>query len=292
MKKILIYFIIVILSGITTSCSEDELTPSIFDPAERERTEFDKWILENYVDEYNIDFKYLLDDIETNMSYNLIPADINKAKDLAKIIVYLWLESYNEYFDPTGNDKHFMREYAPKVIQLVGSAAINASSNTEVLGTAEGGIKIVLYKVNSIDPANVDMLNDYYFGTMHHEFAHILHQKEEIPIEFNNITPSGYSSTGWQNRTEQQAWSMGFVTPYASKEPHEDFVEIIANYLVKSDEYWQNMMEQAGESGAGKIQQKFDMVEEWLLSTWEIDIHELRNIISRRAANIESVLNK
>ena len=100
-----------------------------------------------------------------------------KSKKLAKIIKYLWLESYDEIFDKTGKNKDFMRTYAPKVILLVGSSAINASSSTEVLGSAEAGIKVILYKVNAIDPTDVEMLNEYYFETMHHEFAPYLHKE-------------------------------------------------------------------------------------------------------------------
>ena len=239
MKKILLYTLVIFLTGVMiSSCSDDKFGESIFDTTPRERTEFDNWLLQNYVKEYNIDFKYRMEDIEADMSYNLIPAEVEKSKKLAKIIKYLWLESYDEIFDKTGKNKDFMRTYAPKVILLVGSSAINASSSTEVLGSAEAGIKVILYKVNAIDPTDVEMLNEYYFETMHHEFAHILHQKKNYPTEYNQISAADYSSTGWQNRTEQQAWKLGFVTPYAGMEPQEDFVEVIANYLVKPDGFW------------------------------------------------------
>lgn len=51
-----------------------------------------------------------------------------------------------------------------------------------VLGTAEGGMKITLYNVNDINPDKIDinLLNEYYFQTMHHEFAHILHQTKTM----------------------------------------------------------------------------------------------------------------
>ena len=70
-----------------------------------------------------------------------------------------------------------------------------------MLGTAEGGKKITLYEVNSLDFENVDIevLNEYYFKTMHHEFAHILHQKRNydhrliaLPKE-NMLVPTGIS---------------------------------------------------------------------------------------------------
>ena len=146
--------------------------------------------------------------------------------------------------------------------------------------------------MNAIDPTDVEMLNEYYFETMHHEFAHILHQKKNYPTEYNQISAADYSSTGWQNRTEQQAWNLGFVTPYAGMEPQEDFVEVIANYLVKPDGFWENMLANAGTEGATKIQTKFDMVKEWLMTAWNIDIDELRTIIIRRSGDIDSILNE
>lgn len=75
-------------------------------------------------------------------------------------------------------------------------------------------------------------------------------------------------------------------------EPQEDFVEVIANYLVKPDGFWENMLVNAGTEGATKIQTKFDMVKEWLMTAWNIDIDELRTIIIRRSGDIDSILNE
>ena len=69
MKKILLYALAIFLTGgMISSCSEDKLGDSIFDTNPPARTEFDNWLLRNYVKEYNIDFKYRLEDIEANMS--------------------------------------------------------------------------------------------------------------------------------------------------------------------------------------------------------------------------------
>lgn len=106
MKKILLYTLAIFLTGVMiSSCSDDEFGESIFNTTPRERTEFDNWLLQNYVKEYNIDFKYRMEDIEADMSYNLIPAEVEKSKKLAKIIKYLWLESYDEIFDKTGKTR-------------------------------------------------------------------------------------------------------------------------------------------------------------------------------------------
>ena len=62
----------------------------------------------------------------------------------------------------------------------------------------------------------------------------------------------------------------GFVTAYGSSKPDEDFVETIANYVVKSDAEWQNIMSQAGTVGGALIQEKLDMVTEYLSDSWEL----------------------
>ena len=294
MKNIFIVIFSFLLIVMSSSCSEENIGTSVIDTSSPHRTEFDTWILENYVKEYNIDFRYYLDDIESDMMYNLIPADLDKSKKLAKIIKYLWLESYDEVFDPTGNNKDFMRKYSPKMIQLVGCRAVNPNSGTSVLGTAEGGIKVVLYDLNSMDPTNIGALNKSYFHTMHHEFVHILHQIKPIPVEYKTITPSDYSPTGWQNRGTTQAQKLRFITPYASSEPQEDFAEMISSFLTMSDISWQKALEDAasdGSDGAIKINKKFEIAKNWLKTSWNIDIDLLKSIISRRSENISNILN-
>ena len=60
-----------------SSCSEDELDEqSIFSAEAPQRNEFDKWLLNNYVYPYNIDFKYRMEDKESDHDYNLTPAQL------------------------------------------------------------------------------------------------------------------------------------------------------------------------------------------------------------------------
>ena len=85
---------------------------------------------------------------------------------------------------------------------------------------------------------------------MHHEFAHILHQTKTYPNEFNTISIGHYDSNNWQDRSEGQVASLGFVTTYASSEFREDFAETIANYIVKTDEQWNHILERASRGWA------------------------------------------
>ena len=267
------------------SCSEEDLDPnSIFGGTETGTVpnEFDTWLLENYTEPYNIEFKYRFEDKETDDTYNLVAAEYNRSIALAKFTKYLWLESYEELLGPD-----FIRTYCPRLLFLVGSPAYN-SDGSVVLGTAEGGLKITLYNVNSISltSINVQNLNEWYFKTMHHEFAHILHQTKNYPTEFNEITPSGYQPTGWVNVDEQEALDMGFVSPYASSETQEDFVEIIAIYVTNTPEYWDNMLSRASEEGRGYINQKLEIVKNYMTTTWGIDLDALRDIVQRRSQEV------
>lgn len=265
------------------SCNEDELdSNSIFGPDTTVLNEFDTWLLHNYTETYNINFKYRFEDKESDDDYNLAPADYNKAIALAKMTKYLWLESYEELLGPD-----FIRTYCPKIMHLVGSPAYN-SQGSIVLGTAEGGLKITLYNVNQIDLDNldIDVLNYWYFKTMHHEFAHILHQTKNYSTDFNLISASNYQSSSWVNVTDKQALDMGFVSPYASSETQEDFVEIIAIYVTHNAEYWNTLVGSASEEGQDMINQKLALVKDYLITTWGIDLDALRDIVQRRSGDI------
>lgn len=281
MKKIQL-IILCALTVMISSCSEEALdSKSIFDTMSPERNAFDAWILKNYTTPYNIDFKYRYDDKQTDNTYNLVPADYSKSVALAKLVKYLWIDSYEEL---TGKD--FIRKYCPKMIQLIGSPAYN-SQGSIVLGTAEGGLKITLYNVNMIDLAHldVDQLNYWYFKTMHHEFAHILHQTKNYSTDFNLISKD-YQSSSWVNLEEADALKMGFISSYASSEPQEDFVELISIYVTHDSSYWNSLLTQAGTDGSAIILQKFSIVKDYLSTSWGIDINKLRDIVQRRSGEI------
>ena len=255
MKLINKYILSALVMGVCTfafsSCSDDEFTPTIF-PDESEEVvpgsatyKFDKWLKQTYLDVYNLDFRYKMQDVGTNMNYNLVPADFRKAQDLALLAEYLWFDVYKDVVNPD-----FLKMYGPRIIHLIGSPAYNPTSGTMILGLAEGGIKVSLFRVNELDVNNFDQLNEYYFKTMHHEFAHILHQTKTYPAKFNTISVGKYDGSNWQDRQEGVVLSCGFVTTYASSAFREDFAEIIANYIVKTDAQWERFYELAGRGWA------------------------------------------
>lgn len=226
------------------SCSEEKLGPTIF-PTEPEVKDpdgftykFDTWVEQNFRDPYNLEFKYKMEDIESDMNYNLVPASFDKARDLCLLTKYLWFDTYNEH---CGID--FLKSYGPRILHLIGSPAYNPNTGTEILGLAEGGLKVTLFKVNDMIIDDIWQLNEYYFRTMHHEFGHILHQTRTYPTEFNLLSVGRYDSGSWQSKPIGLMASQGFITPYASSAQREDFAETIANYLTRSQEqldliYW------------------------------------------------------
>lgn len=283
MKKIIFYIINLLLIGTLWSCREDELNDkSIFDDGEEiAKTQFDDWLLHNYTYPYNIAFKYRMEDIESSMDYTLAPADLDKARKLAKIIKHLWIETYDEI---AGVD--FTRAYIPKVIHLVGSAAYE--DNGMIVGTAEGGTKVTLYYVNKLQ-INTDFLNKYYFLTMHHEFAHILHQTKNYDPEFERISEGSYTGGDWYSIENSTALKRGFVDSYASSEPREDFAETLAVYITNSADYWESQLGKAGETGAPIIKEKMEYIRIYMADVWGIDVNQLREIIQRRSKELDSL---
>lgn len=290
---------------VLSSCGGDDLSPqTIFDNEASASTVFDQWIKTNYTDPYNIRFIYRYTDYETDNSYNVVPASETKSEALAILIKYVWIDAYEEVMG-----KEFLKQYAPRIFQLIGSNEYS-SQGSVVMGTAEGGVKITLFDVNSIDPSSILIdqdsplpnyssnpvdLNYRYFHTIHHEFCHILTQKKDYSTDFRAISAGEYHTSDWINVDDEDAPSMGFVTNYASSEYNEDFAEIYATYVTHSDKGWNALLQKSiiaqtngGDAsydytGYNAIVQKLDMVRDYFSSQWGFDIDKMREVVLRRS---------
>lgn len=286
-KNIYAILLAFVASFALMSCSDDEpSSESIFPTTSPKRDAFDKWLLENYTFPYNVEMKYKMEDIESDMKYHLVPADSAKTAKLSIIMKYLWFDAYNEVVGPD-----FIKENMPRTIHFIGSPAYN-SEGTMVLGTAEGGLKITLYMVNSLDDKTLkdyDTMNTYYFLTLHHEFTHILNQKIPYDQSFKLITESGYVSGDWYTISDKTAHLAGFITPYAMVEPLEDFAEMLSGYVTKSQSEWNAILADAGTTGAASISAKLDIVRNYMQESWNVDIDQLRAAVLRRASTLSAV---
>jgi substrate import-associated zinc metallohydrolase lipoprotein len=104
------------------------------------------------------------------------------------------------------------------------------------------------------------------------------------------ISGTDYVADTWNDvyKTDSAAQAAGFVSPYASKEANEDFVEIIAIYITNDATTWNKMLTKAGDGG-DVIQSKFDIVYNYMINSWGIDLDELRSVILRRESEIPTL---
>jgi substrate import-associated zinc metallohydrolase lipoprotein len=319
-------FLFGLLALLVSACSNDDLDKeSIFtETTQTESTPLDQWVKTNFTDPYNIRFLYRYNDKETNNYYNVIPADYDKSVALAILLKHVWIDTYTEL---VGQD--FMKTYSPRVYQLIGSAEYNSSTGSIVLGTAEGGIKVTLFRVNDIDVDHpvIDSdspypnteavpidLNYWFFHTMHHEFCHILTQKKDYSTDFRTISTANYQRASWINVKDKDAGVKGFVTGYASMEYNEDFAETYATYITHTEDAWNKLLENAVQvkldenedtiftydkngnkfpvydySGYDAIVKKLNIVKDYFQKQWGIDIDKLRTIVLRRSQEVKDL---
>lgn len=285
MKKYLLYALLAVSTGTAlVSCSEDDLNAeSVITIDKKQANDFDKWLTANFVNPYNLEFKYRYEYKETDADYYTIPAELNQAIEMAHLVKYLCLESYDEV---AGID--FTRNYFPKMIFTIGEWEYR-NNGTIILGTAESGKKILLTGVNYLDTykSSPAALNHYYFKTIHHEFTHILNQTKEYSAEFKLITGNSYVADSWSEEPFNVGYlERGFISSYAQHSDTEDFAEMMSLYVTNSKEQWDEWMAEAGENGAPLLQAKLDIVKSYMKDSWGIDMDKLRDTILRRQADL------
>lgn len=220
----------------TASCSDDDLGPSIFDTKEYalDRNSFtfplDTFVKVNFLEPYNMRFIYRMEYTGSDKDKNLTPARYSKSQELAVLTKYLWYDVYDKV---AAAGPVFLKSYSPRIIFVVGSRNLNTSSGTETLGVTEGGTKVTLYRVNMLEPDNIEDMNEYFFETMHHEFGHILDNNRLHPTTFNMLSSGRYNAAGWSDTPDSVAASQGFISPYASASYTEDWVETLGRFITR-----------------------------------------------------------
>jgi len=278
------------LAATMVSCSDDDLSgTSVIKDSTQPATAFDKWIDQHYVKAYNIDLRYRMVDSESNFTYTLVPASITNSIKVAHIVLHTWLKAYDEV---AGQD--FTRQLAPKVLQFIGSPAME-SDNRGMMGQAESGMKITLFGINQLEITK-EFLNNTYFQSMHHEFTHILAQNKDYDTDFQKISEGQYEPANWYaaGKTETYALQKGFISTYAMSEYNEDFAETLAFYLIYTQAEWDAKMKTADGlnenseqcHGSVAIMQKLQMIRSYMQTVWDIDIDELRSVIQRRMSEV------
>ena len=301
MNKIKLLMLLAVVSLCVACDNDDPSSESIFkNETNVSDSEFDKWLIKNYTEPYNIMFNYLYNDNLTNNSYNVVPASIDKSKSMAIMIKHIWLDAYVETVG-----EQFVKENTFREFQLIGSGQYSSGGSNQItIGYAENGIRINLFRINNLDVDNVFInqdnpyrnniaepmdLNYWYFHTMHHEFCHILTQKKSYSTDYQTISAGKYHSADWINVDDEEAAPEGFVSGYASSEYNEDFAEVYAFYVTLDDTGWDKILTTAGPEGSAIILQKLDLVKSYFQDTWNIDLDELREVVLRRSNEIYSL---
>lgn len=306
MKKLSYLLFTALLLGIT-ACSDDELDTdkSLINLEQKEqqtqenKTKFDEYLEKIYTQPYNIEYHYRLRGSDKDIKYTTTPASLEKSIEMANLIKYMCLDAY-EKVAPKG----FLRANFPKKITIVGSPAYDDNGNI-VGGTAEGGMKIILYDVNNMDINKLDLLFTDYLRIIYHEFTHILHQKVDYSKSFKDVTSQDYLGGSWPTsvtkkrdeskdeflaRKDVETVQKGFVSGYARSDYNEDFVETLGYYLTYNDAQWTALLERAKVGGGDvKINTKLQIVRKYMLDVWKIDLDKLKEEIQTRASNLQNI---
>lgn len=232
-----------------------------------EKGPIDYWLLENFVTPYNIEVKYRFDRYELALNRTLVPPSEEKIIPVMETIKQTWIEPYNLVAGP-----NFIKKLSPKQFVLVGSPQFNPNG-TITLGTAEGGRKIVLYVINDFDKNDQEEVKQM-LHTIHHEFAHILHQAVMYPEEYRRIT-STYTAS-WNDYSLEDARSRGFITQYARASPDEDFVEMISMMLIEGRAGFNAIVNSTPAEVQPLLRRKEQFVVRYFQETWNIDIYTLQ----------------
>ncbi len=177
-----------------SGCSEDEIDHDnlVTKVSETQQsTPFDTWLKTNFLEPYNIQLQYRLNNNELSPETFITPVRYEQAIRFAHLTKYACLEAYDEV---TGSQE-FVRSLFPKLLQVGGSHLYNPDGTIDQ-GAAEGGRKISIYGLNDINLDVFDQIVEI-FHTMHHEFAHIQNQTKNFSQEYRAITPTLYQGSLW-----------------------------------------------------------------------------------------------
>ena len=139
----------------------------------------------------------------------------------------------NPYLDII-NGEDFFRNHVPAEIVFLGGP-IYVGDGLILLGSADAGAQITFTNINAIDLTDEDWRTEQ-LHTVYHEFAHTVHQRYKLPNAFEAIAADGYTGPGsWFVLTDEEALHRGFVSPYSTSSPNEDFAESVSFFLFDTD---------------------------------------------------------
>lgn len=222
-----------------TSLGGVEYPDMIVNEGQKDEYNLDEWLRETFLAEYNIEVVYRWDAVKmyTGVTKKLVPVKVEKVKPMMETIAAVW---FKPFLETASNG--FLQKYTPKTVILVGSPEYSSDGSGQTLGTATGGLKVMLFKSNEFTAANKETLKGYMHVVLH-EFVHVLNQNLNYDVSFEDISKTDYDPSDW-NRSgvyeygDHDAWRRGFVSNYAMVSPDEDYAETLSMLLVKGRTNW------------------------------------------------------
>jgi substrate import-associated zinc metallohydrolase lipoprotein len=226
------YIALFLLLAFTSSCYKDEEINKPVKTQPFSEDALDKYIQENFIDTYGVAVRYRFVDRYVDRNKRVTPPKREVVIPMLDFLTDFWIQPFSD----VPNGQQFFKKHVPAEVIFVGSTMYN-DDGTVTLGVADAGARITLTEVNDINITNKDWIFRQ-LGTIYHEFAHIMHQRYNLPSNWQEISPQGYTSLGsWYNLTNTEALERGFVSPYGTSTFNEDFAELVAFLLFRPDFY-------------------------------------------------------
>ena len=233
MRKI-IFPLLVALSFM--GCDNDDIIPEevMKENATPQRplnpqNQLDIYLDKNIAIPYGIEIVYRFQDKKfINREYPYTPTQYDKAVEFVNVFKYLFIEPYVKI-----TSQRFLKEHSFNTLVLLGQPAFNTDGSKNV-GLAIAGNKVHLTEINNIEPNNIYWLNDNLLVTLYHENSHTLHQSVLYGTDYEKISLNDYQGGNcfsyWGSTKDYL--KAGFITDYSSFDHDEDFVELLARYIV------------------------------------------------------------
>ena len=275
------FSVLVLLSA----CSGDDSENVPVRTTELSSDPVDTYIRENFTEPYGVAVRYRFTDRYVAPTERVTPPRKDLVQPTLDFLTNFWIEPY---FEVPGGEEYF-RNTVPAEIVLIGSFIFN-TDGTVVLGTADAGARITLTDINSIDVNDREWVFRQ-LGTIYHEYAHIMHQEFNLPPNFQQISPQGYTSLGsWFNLTNEEALRRGFVSPYGTSTFNEDFAEVVAFLLYDPDFFTRYINDEpcadddclARNEGRGLIRAKYNAILDHYEKNTGVDLLQVRAIIQAK----------
>ncbi len=274
----------VIAFALMMACGEDPVEADV-KQVEVSDDPLDVYIRDNFLDTYGVAVRYRYVDRYVNPVNRVTPPRKNLVQPALSFLNKFWIEPFLQ----VPNGEAYFKSTVPAEIVLIGSFIFN-TDGTVVLGTADAGARITLTDINSIDEEDLDWVFRQ-LGTIYHEYAHIMHQRFNLPPNFQQISPQGYTSAGsWFTLTDDEALRRGFVSPYGTSSFNEDFAETVAFLLYDPDFYSKYIDDEActdqacqeRNDGRAMIRAKYNAILSHYQQNTGVDLLKIREIVQAR----------